>query len=326
VSATRGRAAQLHAAAQPTPQPTRGQPNAPGRAPQPCAYAPLRARPRGGRRRRHCLARARASGAPLFIFLEPPRTISSARRAVFFARRAVFNRPTPSFLARVAAISPRSTVGASPRLALCVPVAGVPRPLAGEPRRRGELASFLSPPLFSRRTASSPWPTLGLLLAADERWLPSFLPARSTASPHGRASPSRRSSARPAKDSPACGSATPLRPARSPVPLRATGFPAVANRSTQQAGVPACRPRAALPCSFAQPRRRSSSVPSLASLVPARRGRVAARLARPAALTFSAVAAVRRRTSPLRVAAALLRARRCPARPSRSSTFVVPRF
>ena len=30
----------------------------------------------------------------------------------------------------------------------------------------------------------------------------------------------------------------------SPVPLRATGFPAVANRSTQQAGAPACRPRA----------------------------------------------------------------------------------
>jgi hypothetical protein len=62
------------------------------------------------------------------------------------------------------------------------------------------------------------------------------------------------------------------------------------------------------------------------SLVPARRGRVAARSARPAALTFSAVAAVRHRTSPLRVAAALLRARRCPARPGRSSTFAVPRF
>jgi hypothetical protein len=57
------------------------------------------------------------------------------------------------------------------------------------------------------------------------------------------------------------------------------------------------------------------------SLVPARRCRVAARSARPAALTFSAVAAVRRRTSPLRVAAALLRARL-----GRSSTFAVPRF
>jgi hypothetical protein len=57
-----------------------------------------------------------------------------------------------------------------------------------------------------------------------------------------------------------------------------------------------------------------------------RRGRVAARLVRPAALTFSAVAAIRRRTSPLRVAAALLRARRCPARPGRSSTIAVPRY
>jgi hypothetical protein len=51
--------------------------------------------------------------------------------------------------------------------------------------------------------------------------------------------------------------------------------------------------------------------------------RVAARSARPAALTFSTVAAVRRRTLPLRVATALLRARRCPARPGRSSTFAV---
>jgi hypothetical protein len=45
----------------------------------------------------------------------------------------------------------------------------------------------------------------------------------------------------------------------------------------QQTGAPACRPRAPSPCSFAQPRRRSSSVPSPASLAPARRGRVAAR-------------------------------------------------
>jgi hypothetical protein len=50
------------------------------------------------------------------------------------------------------------------------------------------------------------------------------------------------------------------------------------------------------------------------------------RAARPAAFTFSAVAAVRRRTSPLRVAAVLLRARRCPARPGRSSTVIVPRY
>jgi hypothetical protein len=50
------------------------------------------------------------------------------------------------------------------------------------------------------------------------------------------------------------------------------------------------------------------------------------RAARPAALTFSAVAAVRRRPSPLRVAAVLLRARRCPARPGRSSTVAVPRY
>jgi hypothetical protein len=50
------------------------------------------------------------------------------------------------------------------------------------------------------------------------------------------------------------------------------------------------------------------------------------RAARPAAFTFSAVAAVRRRTSPLRVAAVLLRARRCPARPGRSSTVAVPRY
>jgi hypothetical protein len=39
-----------------------------------------------------------------------------------------------------------------------------------------------------------------------------------------------------------------------------------------------------------------------------------------------AAASPRRRTSPLRVAAALLRARRCPARPGRSSTIAVPRY
>jgi hypothetical protein len=109
-------------------------------------------------------------------------------------------------------------------------------------------------------------------------------------------------------------------------PSRPCARLAVANRSTQQAGALACRPRAPSPCSFAQPRRRSSSVPSPASLVPARRGRVVARSARPATLTCSAVAAVRRRSSPLRVAAALLRAHRCPARPGRSSTFAVPCF
>jgi hypothetical protein len=84
--------------------------------------------------------------------------------------------------------------------------------------------------------------------------------------------------------------------------------------------------------------------PARPRLVPARSGRVAAHsarstpspccaaqaqralAARPAALTFSAVAAVRRQTSPLRVAAALLRARHCPARPGRSSTIAVPRY
>jgi hypothetical protein len=84
--------------------------------------------------------------------------------------------------------------------------------------------------------------------------------------------------------------------------------------------------------------------PARPRLVPARSGQVAAHsarsdtspcraaqaqralAARPAALTFSAVAAVRRRTSPLCVTTALLRARRCPARPGRSSTVAVPRY
>jgi hypothetical protein len=39
-----------------------------------------------------------------------------------------------------------------------------------------------------------------------------------------------------------------------------------------------------------------------------------------------AAASPRRRAWSLRVAAALLRARRCPARPGRSSTFTVPRY
>jgi hypothetical protein len=76
--------------------------------------------------------------------------------------------------------------------------------------------------------------------------------------------------------------------------------------------------------------------PARPRLVPARSGRVAAHsarsdsspchAARPTAIIFSTVAAVRRRTSPLRVAAVLLRARRCPARPGRSSTVAVPRY
>jgi hypothetical protein len=69
---------------------------------------------------------------------------------------------------------------------------------------------------------------------------------------------------------------------------------------------------------------RSKPVPRRAD--PARRGYVVARSTRPATSTFSAIAAVRRQTSQLRVAAALLRARRCPARPGRSSTFAVPCF
>jgi hypothetical protein len=153
VLAPRGRAAQLHAAAQPTPQPTRGQPNAPGRAPQPCAYAPLRARPRGGRRRRHCPARARASGVPLFIFLEPPRTISSARRAVSTARRPVFLPASLRF---------RHDPPPEPRLA---PLSTSPSPESHVPSPENRAAEVSSPP------SSLPHSSLDVLLARHGRRL-----------------------------------------------------------------------------------------------------------------------------------------------------------
>jgi hypothetical protein len=110
------------------------------------------------RRRRHYSARGpRVRSAPVYL-------LGTATHDFF--------RPSPSFLNTNTRDPLRSSRPSllrladpppEPRLApaLCVPVAGVPRPVAGELLRRGELASFLSPPLFSRRTASSPWLELG---------------------------------------------------------------------------------------------------------------------------------------------------------------------
>jgi hypothetical protein len=81
---------------------------------------------------------------------------------------------------------------------------------------------------------------------------------------------------------------------------------------------PACRPSAPSPRPCVQRTRPHAAQSKLAAL--------AACPARPTAIIVSAVAVVRRRTSPLRVAAVLLRARRCPARPGRSSTVAVPRY
>jgi hypothetical protein len=237
---------------------------------------------------------------PLFVFPEPPAAqIFLARRTNFSPECPVFSPTTSSRPRR--APDHRRRCAAPPR---AEQLRGQ-SPLAAQPpsstsdlaapcphrHRRGEVApsSLPFPFLSLSHHGPSPQPLVAPLRFAGETSL-----CR-------------------------CPASRPAGPARG-------CFPAVVNRSTQQAGAPACRPRAPSPCSFAQPRRRSSSVPSPVSLVPARRGPVAARSARPAALTFSAVAAVRRRTSPLRIAAALLRARRCPARPSRSSTFAVPRF
>jgi hypothetical protein len=237
---------------------------------------------------------------PLFVFPEPPAAqIFLARRTNFSPECPVFSPTTSSRPRR--APDHRRRCAAPPR---AEQLRGQ-SPLAAQPpsstsdlaapcphrHRRGELApsSLPFPFLSLSHHGPSPQPLVAPLRFAGETSL-----CR-------------------------CPASRPAGPARG-------CFPTVANRNTQQAGAPACRPRAPSPCSFAQPRRRSSSVPSPASLVPARRGLVAARSACPAALTFSAVAAVRRRTSPLRVAAALLRARRCPARPGRSSTFAVPHF
>jgi hypothetical protein len=227
----------------------------------------------------------------------------------FFCRSHCTSSPNtrrPVF-SPIAASSRRSAAGASPRPALCVPVAGAPRPVAGELLRRGEL-----PP------SSLPHPSLDVLLvrhgwsSAEPTRMPCSSPSHCSV---GRVpQPSRRLAGWPLRSA---------RSARPACPARGC-FPAVANRSAQQAS------RRADP---ARPR-----------LVPARSGRVAAHsarsnpspcraaqaqralAARPVALTFSAVEAVRRQTSPLRVAAALLRARRCPARPGRSSTIAVPRY
>jgi hypothetical protein len=129
-------------------------------------------------------------------------------------------------------------------------------------------------------------------------------------------------------------SAEPARTSRSSPSRRSVG------RAPSPAVVSPVGPCATLSPRVQQPRALSSGEqrpPSLSidvaaasprhrSLVPARRSHVAACSASPAALKFSTVAAVRRRTLPLRVATALLRARRCPTRPGRSSTLVVPCF
>jgi hypothetical protein len=152
----RAHATAARPSSEPRPKPAPTQVPAP-RLAQQRAYAPLRARRRvegARRRRRHCSARGpRVRSAPVHLLGTARCAISSARRLVFFARRTVFFARVPSF----------SPTTASPRLApaLCVPVAGVPHPVAGEPRRRGELASFLSPPLFSRRAARPSRPRLG---------------------------------------------------------------------------------------------------------------------------------------------------------------------
>jgi hypothetical protein len=162
----------------PTPRPAPRQPRdrAPRRPSARLPRPPLRASPRGQAvarprsrarprtaRRPFCACRRCSGGptrqgasspTPLYIFPKPPV-------AQFFAH-ASFPRPPPRQHRRRS----RAPPGVQPLLSSC----GSPEPacaasslyLAASPRRRGELAPFLSPPLFSsQRGTRTPWPELG---------------------------------------------------------------------------------------------------------------------------------------------------------------------
>jgi hypothetical protein len=227
------------------------------------------------------LAGARALGRVLlpFVFPEPPATqISPHQTHEFFAR-------VPSFLAR----RPRRDLAVLPATyavaqRLPAPSSSVVDPRSPRNRRRqpplADLAA--SRPVSPRRrgdlTSSLPFPPC-TVPSSDSRVQRLAIRRRGELAPILSLFPRRVNSSCLCSPSSAPSAATIAVPPASCASSRPSARLLLCRRVSraQQTGAPACRPRAPSPCSFAQPRRRSSSVPSPASLAPARRGRVAAR-------------------------------------------------